>query len=394
LTPLSQTFFRNADKKRQKGFTVLNKSIGSLSKQHIQLASEVFSCTRFDPISGNWVLYSPNRTQRPSDYPRTDHSSSRKDSCPFCVGQESSTPPSIWVGKKTNTGFSYLHRHSDEPHINDEGWLVRVFANLFPAVSGTEPSRAIAHYPNTDLQISAVGSHEVIVDTRAHSNRMSDVTIDESQLVYRAIHHRLMTLGAERSIQYISVFKNSGGSAGASLEHSHWQLLGTNFVPSYVTQTLDRMQQYERHHGTCLVCSLTNTEVSQKKRIVLRSNLLTAYCPFASEFPMQVRITPNLHTPDFTSSTEKILDECAIFTRKLILILQDIYPDASYNLILSNLPPKTSSAFSAFHWTIDLYPRLSNFAGFEIATRNMINCVMPENAATFYRGGLKKLSTR
>ena len=64
---------------------------------------------------------------------------------------------------------------------------------------------------------------------------MSDVTIDESQLVYHAIHHRLMTLGAERSIQYISVFKNSGGSAGASLEHSHWQLLGTNFVPSYVT---------------------------------------------------------------------------------------------------------------------------------------------------------------
>ena len=109
--------------------------------------------------------------------------------------------------KKTNTGFSYLHRHSDEPHINDEGWLVRVFANLFPAVSGTEPSRAAAHYPNTDLQISAVGSHEVIVDTRAHS--IACLTSRLIQLVYRAIHHRLMTLGAERSIQYISVFKNS-----------------------------------------------------------------------------------------------------------------------------------------------------------------------------------------
>lgn len=340
---------------------------------------------RFDPLFGDWVIFAPARETRPDDYDRKNQSKPSPDACPFCVGQESKTPPSLWVGKASDSTLSSEQRETSEQMLCHENWRVRVFRNRYPAIAIEKKCVPEQNLLGTFSNATISGGHEVIVDTRSHTDRMCETSITESRLLIRAIRDRIIWWHRQKDIKYVSVFKNCGASAGASLHHSHCQLIATNHF-SKQTQTLfNRSRLFSNKTGHCLLCKQIDSELADLSRAIYQGKHLTAYCPYASRFPMQVRIAPRDHQAKFEESPSDTLDEVALVIRRSVLALQHSHPHIAYNLIFSNLPPKRKKHERSFHWSIDLCPRPSSIAGFEIATGNMINCVLPEKAAELYR---------
>lgn len=347
-----------------------------------------YSLSRFDPISGDWVLYAPVRHQRPTDYHQVDLGTDAKDNCPFCAGHESRTPPTVWIGKRKGSNELHTANVPLTSNVVDHDWLVRVFANRYPCIPTSDPYAHGQRQTNIKSDLKTFGGHEVFVDTRNHTNRMRETSVDETRLLFRAFRDRLFHWYHSPGIEYVSVFKNSGAAAGASLIHSHSQLIATNYVPSFIQQNLARMRLANDSNSLCVLCNLNREELSDGSRMVLNGDSLIAYCPYASQFPMQVRITPREHFSYFEKSTDETLDECAMLTRTLIIALQQIIPEAAYNLVISSLPLNQHQFEPSFHWTIDICPRITGHAGFEIATRNAINPMLPEDSAAIYRRNL------
>ncbi|HSG29036.1 MAG TPA: DUF4931 domain-containing protein, partial [Candidatus Krumholzibacterium sp.] len=174
---------------------------------------------RKDPVLGRWVVLSTERGRRPSDFgPKPDPAEEEGRLCPFCPGNEKMTPPEI------------LRLPTDGP------WSVRVVPNRFPALSASgEPDRrGIGIYD----QMNGIGAHEVIIETPDHRADLADLGTTGIAGVIQAVRRRVLDLAADDRIRYVLVFKNHGQSAGASLSHSHCQLIATPVVPVLVKEEL------------------------------------------------------------------------------------------------------------------------------------------------------------
>ncbi len=144
-----------------------------------------------------------------------------------------------------------------------------------------------------------------------------------------------------------------------------------------------------RHHtaksGCCLQCDLIRGELKSKRRIVAQTKSLVAYCPFASRLPMLLRITTKDHQAYFEELPPDVLEEVSWLTLRSVAWLERLHPGISYNYLIHTCPPATSGGADAFHWSLELFPRLTKIAGFEWSSQCMINPILPEIAAAKYR---------
>ena len=169
---------------------------------------------RKDPIVGRWVIISTDRAKRPTDFAR-EPIKIKGGFCPFCYGNESKTPPEILAYRPASNGASH---QKDGP-----GWTVRVVPNKFPAL-GIEGSLSKQAEGMFD-KMNGVGAHEVIIETPDHNMSLAQLPTKRIEDVLWAFRDRILDLKKDRRFKYILLFKNHGEAAGASLEHSHSQLI-------------------------------------------------------------------------------------------------------------------------------------------------------------------------
>tara|TARA_R110002049_G_scaffold50370_2_gene142980 strand:+ start:44509 stop:46044 length:1536 start_codon:yes stop_codon:yes gene_type:complete len=393
-------------------------------------ADATAATTRLDPISGEWTIYAPDRSDRPDEFRPVSSSPTTPVDCPFCQGNESETPEPVWVGRDLDLENLCDNARDYLADADAEDWSVRVVPNKFPAVAPPLPSSRAASNPYTDAQPNSAaiardgsatevresagcfqatdgvqtterglgtvdkglfqcrpsrGGHEVIIESPRHVQSLSDMDRSDACLVLLAYRDRIRFWRTQPGIQYISVFKNVGPRAGASLSHFHSQLIATNQMPSSVAANAQRMSRHQANTGCCLQCDLIRGELKQKTRIVAKTDSLIAYCPFASRLPMLVRISTIEHMDCFESLPMAVLDELSQLISRVTAWLNQIHPGVSYNYILHTRPPGLRGSADAQHWAFEIFPRLTQTAGFEWGSRAMINPVLPENAAAKYR---------
>ena len=324
---------------------------------------------RKDPLTDRWVIVAPVRGDRPEELLETPAINRNLAPCPFCAGNEDSTPdPTLVV-----------------PSHNDTEWSVRVVPNKYPAINAAN-SRWQSHHPNHPLfesqQIS--GGHEVIIESPLHLQSFSELQPDQAITVFQCYAERLRYWFAQKDIVYAIVFKNVGAAAGASLSHLHSQLMATCIEPNAIAMIGNRLATYRRQMGNCLLCDLIQEERTQSQRVVVASERLIAFCPFASYLPYLIRVAPLDHQDAFEEQGSSSLAEAGLLLRRLVKLLENIYRGAAYNFVLQTRPARSGGPAS-FHWWIDLFPRVSKLAGFEWGTGVMINPVAPEVAAAQLR---------
>lgn len=367
---------------------------------------------RHDWLTDRWVIMAPQRTARPVDFVRQPTRTIGREHCPFCFGHEVHTPVQI---------ACYVHGN---PPAGQPNWHVRVVPNKFPAVSGAVNCQAsnpecqdveIREFSHASQQPSWLGSssrlngasgaatelgteptsnlfkrrelsggHEVIIEGPQHAQSLSELDLPTMRLVFAAYRDRLRYWLAESDAEYAVLFKNVGQEAGASLVHSHSQLIATNILPTDVARSLQRMEQFWSQEGECLICRTLEDELQQQVRIVQETNDLVAFCPFASRMPSLVTITSKRHQSQFELLEDGALVQLSNLMHELIRRIEVCYPDAAYNFVI-HTAPRGYQGSPAIHWRIELFPRISTLAGFEWGSECFINPLLPETAARMLR---------
>ena len=333
---------------------------------------------RWDPLKEHWVIIATERGRRPRDFDM-ERILPKSDVCPFCYGFEGKTPPEI-----------FAIRSYGEP--NNPGWQVRVIPNKYPAlrVEGEVKSRGYGLYDVRD----GVGAHEVIVETPDHRKGMADFTGGEITSVLLAYRARLLDLRNDFRLRHLVIFKNHGAQAGATLSHSHSQLIAVPLSPPVAAKELHVCRKFYEAHERCIFCDLIEFELKEGVRIVNETAEFVVMTPYAASFPFELRLYPKHHAHDFALMNDRQLAELGAAMKDMLLRVRSVLKDPAYNFILHTSPPQQSrpgrpdywdSIAYDYHWHIELVPRLTQIAGFEWGTGFFINPTSPEDAAAFLR---------
>ena len=324
---------------------------------------------RKDPILGRWVIIATERAKRPRDF-RVEPEPAGSSFCPFCAGNEDKTPPEIIAYRDRGTA------------ANKPGWRVRVVPNKFPAlrVEGDLDKRADGLY---DI-MNGIGAHEVIIETPQHHVSITDVPEPQVREVLWAYRDRLVDLRRDRRMVYGMLFKNVGKLAGASLDHTHSQLIVTPTVPSTVRQEMDGAHTFWHYRGRCIFCDMISQELHTRSRMVLEGDHFVAFEPFASRFPFETWILPRSHESHFENLQMVGTEELAHDLLNVLKRIERALERPPYNYIV-HTAPFTEGPLEYYHWHIEVIPRLTRVAGFEWGTGFYINPVPPEQAAAFLR---------
>jgi UDPglucose--hexose-1-phosphate uridylyltransferase len=324
---------------------------------------------RKDPIVGRWVIISTDRARRPLPI-RIEMASDNDGPCPFCEGSERETPHEI---------LSY-REHTSVP--NDRGWRVRVVPNKFPAlqIEGDLQKRGEGIYD----KMNGIGAHEVIIECPHHESNMAYLSVENIREVLWVYHDRLVDLKKDPRLVYGMVFKNVGAAAGASIEHTHSQLIVTPIVPINVWEEMSGSLEFFNYRGRCIYCDMIHQELSNEKRIVVDSGNFVSFVPYASRFPFEMWILPKIHSSHYENIQKREVDELGTVLKTLLMKLDVGLDRPAYNFIIHTAPFDTQP-LPHYHWHMEIIPRLTRVAGFEWGTGFYINPVPPEQAAAFLR---------
>lgn len=273
-------------------------------------------------ITGEPIFFAPERAARPGAF-AGDREPER---CPFCAGHEEDTPAPVAV--------------------LGSPWRIRVVPNKYPPVPGAE---VIIEAPE----------HTVPFERIAHVDEVLAVTVDR----YRA----------HADAAYTSVFKNEGPDAGASIPHVHSQLMPLPFVPPRIAREAAAFARAAQ----CPLCTAIDSH--RRDGLVMRETDAFAWlAPSASWMAWQQWIVPKEHASGMSALDVPRIAELAQLLRAASGAMRAVSP--SFNWAFVNFPNG-----SAAHWYVDLFPRRTTIAGFELATGTFVEIVDPAGTARRFR---------
>ncbi len=243
--------------------------------------------------------------------------------------------------------------------------------------SSGDPLLATRRAGEPDLFSSrpALGAHEVLINAPHHVTAMS--ALDDAQFA-AAIATWRERMRAHADASYVQLIVNEGGGAGASLEHSHAQLYALPFVPAAVARERERAGAYsERTAGSGLLGDVLVEEVRRQERLVAIDDEAALICPWASRSPFELRVVPRREAGSFAD------DEAgaAMIATALRTLATRFGGAPELNLWVRTAPRGSEH----FHWHVDIAPRLTIKASFELGTGVDINIYPPEQAASDLR---------
>jgi UDPglucose--hexose-1-phosphate uridylyltransferase len=327
---------------------------------------------RIDPLTGLRVVLAPARADRPFSFESAAAHDSAREECPLCEGHESWTPPETYALRPGGG-------EADTP-----GWLVRAVPNKYPLLepggdsAPEDPLAGGRGEPELLVAGPASGHHEVIVHAPQHVASAGALPAGQFR---HAVEGWRQRAGAHAGAAYVHLMVNEGHAAGASLEHSHAQLYALDSVPAIVAREREHFTAYNtRTMGGCLLCDLLTEEVRRRERVIAVDDHAVLLAPFASRGPYELQLVPRRHERSFAETEPATLDLLLTGLQRLSERLGDPPP---LNLWVRTAPQGAEH----FHWHVDVVPRLTRLAGFELGTGQYVNIVPPERAAQELAGG-------
>jgi UDPglucose--hexose-1-phosphate uridylyltransferase len=316
------------------------------------------------------VIISTERAKRPSDFRVERASVVGGEWCPFCAGHEGLTPPEVLAYRQNGAS------------PNGPGWDLRVVPNKFPAlhVEGTLDRQGEGLFD----RMNGIGAHEVIIETPDHSKTLATMSEAEIERVLWAFRDRVLDLKQDRRFRYILLFKNHGAAAGATLEHTHSQLIALPIVPDYVREEIEGAHQHFRAKERCVFCDVIRQELSAGRRIIQENAEVVALAPYAPRFPFETWLLPRRHGARYEEASRQEYEGLARALKSLLQMMDRTLESPAYNLIIHSAPFSEDVA-EFYHWHVELIPKLSRTAGFEWGTGFYINPTSPEEAAEVLR---------
>lgn len=329
---------------------------------------------RKDPVTKQSVIISAERTGRPSDYVNINqrHIENSELSCPFCRGHEMKTPDSVYT--------VYAEQ--------EEIWQVRIVPNKYPIISETHENEL----PKENSLFSASSSkgfHDVIIEHPNHYFNFYHAEAEDFFYIFKAVIKRLKDLGKNKDMLYSLYFKNFGPEAGASLSHSHSQIITTPFIPMQMLDEINGSLEYYNEKNRCVYCDIIDEEKRLNDRVICENDNFIAVCPFASRSPYQIYIMPKQHSASIVNVSSMNILDFADILKNIFDRLYKVLGEVSFNYVLHTLLSALEVKFKySSHWFLDIMPKMSKLAGYELGSGLFINSITPEDAAEQLRNAL------
>jgi UDPglucose--hexose-1-phosphate uridylyltransferase len=332
---------------------------------------------RKDYLLNRWVVIAKERSRRPIDLAKPHPEATKSTACPLCVGNENMTPPATMFYQKDNSQI----KRGQDPLSGErpKNWLVRSIPNLYPAFTPPQQPQDTEEILKSENFGHAIGNHEVLVESTNHSDSPADTDVTQLELVIKAYIDRFMELSSKPYIKYVSIFRNFGIEAGASLSHAHSQIIATPILPRTIEEEQQANKTFQQEHGRCKYCDIIEGE-RKGPRLILENNDFIAFTPYAAINPMEFWILPKKHAANIQSLMDNEISSLALALKKSLKALKDLLNDPPYNYGIHQSVNEDS-----YHWHLEVYPKLSTWAGFEKSTGIYINTVLPEAAAESLR---------
>jgi len=303
---------------------------------------------RKDYIQDKYVIIAPQRNKRPHDV-----------EVPVCTVPQ----------KKNQSPFSADNLRKEKALLTigpEKSWRVKVLLNKYPAISINNPK--------------AYGQQEVVVETPDPRPETDDLPVSHIEDILRAYATRTKELAKNKKIEYILIFKNNGGSAGASLRHSHSQIFATNFIPPHIFDKSQKQQEYKIRTGHCVYCDVIKKE-SKSPRLVYKNKHIIAFTPYASMYNYEIWLMPLAHQDNITELTDQEMESLAKTLKHILKKIKQL--GLPYNYYFHQVINDNDQ-----HLYLKIVPRGSLWAGVEIGSGIIINPIDPDQAAAYYRQGL------
>lgn len=336
---------------------------------------------RKDYLLNRWVVIAKERKKRPTDFVKKT-SETKEGICPLCPSNEHMTPPAelVYLSSKGK-----IRKKRDQNGYRHKNWLVRIVPNLYPAF--TPPHKASGEIRESPVLKKAIGHHEVLIESPNHNEHPGVARVTQLVYVINAYLDRLAELSGKPYVNYVSIFRNHGREAGASLSHAHTQLIATPFVPTLVEQELEASKSFWTKNHECLLCDVLKMEIAGP-RFIWENDSFVVFTPWASVNPLEFWVLPKRHQSSMLRLSQEEVKDLAETMRVCLGGLKSLLNDPPYNFGFHTISVDDVDEYC--HWHLEVYPRLAIWAGFEKSTGMFINVISPEDAAQELRNAVNR----
>jgi UDPglucose--hexose-1-phosphate uridylyltransferase len=251
---------------------------------------------------------------------------------------------------------------------------VRCIPNLYPALSpgAIEVSSELDVFPG-------YGYHEVIVETPSHEKVISDLLDEDMSLLMKVYRDRVVHHESLDRIEYASLFKNWGEKAGASLAHTHSQLIALPMVPPVLVKEMKAIETFSK----CPYCDIIEKE-SKSERLLYQNEHFIVITPYCSKIPYEMWVLPKIHVHHISGFDEEQLNSLGKAIHSALSGLWDNIGEIPYNYMFYQLKDEPG-----YHFNLKIQPVTTKKAGFEKNTGVYINTMPPETAVKYLQGNFE-----
>lgn len=326
---------------------------------------------RSDPLTGDWTLVADDLPLVRRDFVLDGGGRPLDVPCPLCEGREAAAGHEILAV-----------RHGSAP--DGPGWQLRVVPNRVPALR-VEAGTADAH-DGLLTRRPGLGAHEVVIESPHHDRSWFAMTADELALVLGAWRGRMADLRHDSRLKAAVAFKNHGAEAGARLVHPHSQVMVLPLVPPALDREVVASRRHREATGRCRLCDLVAQERTSALRVVADHGACVTLAPYASRVPFETWIVPARHGARFDEAPDADVRALALALQHLLTRLAVELEAPAFNAVL-HTAPFDEPGDGAYHWHLEVLPRVLRRGGFEWGSGMALNPVAPEKAARVLRGG-------
>jgi len=298
---------------------------------------------RLNPLTGEWVLVSPHRANRPWQGMVEEPG---RQSCPQYDPDCYLCPGNLRAGGARNPQYS-----STFVFDND-------FAALLPDTPCEQSNRA-------DILIAAgaPGVCRVICFSPRHDLTLARMTTDEINTVVNVWAEQFQDLGSRDTINYVQIFENRGAMMGASNPHPHCQAWATMHLPNEPAREQQHLRAYAEHHSACLLCEYLSLEVTGQSRTVLENAEFVVVVPFWAVWPFETLVLSKSHLGDLPVLNSSQRRGLAEILQKLTAVYDGVF-DAPFPYTMGfHQRPTDGQAHDEWHLHAHFYPPLLRSAG-------------------------------
>jgi UDPglucose--hexose-1-phosphate uridylyltransferase len=334
---------------------------------------------RWNPLSREWVLVSPQRAARPwqgqTEAPAENAALCYDPSCYLCPGNARAggarNPPyqSTFV---FDNDFPALLPQEREGALDQDG--------LFVAESERGICRVLCFSPRHDLTISRMEAAEI-------------------EIVVKAWREEVRRLDSVPWVGYVQVFENRGALMGASNPHPHCQIWASEHIPNEIAKEQMGQREHSQRRGACLLCRYAQAERGGERMMCENASFL-ALTPFWAIWPFEILVIPARHFATFQQMSETEQRDLAAILQAITRRYDALF-SAPFPYSMGFHPAPSRSADASWHFHAHFLPPLLRSAttrkfmvGYELLA-NAQRDLTPEMAAerirragTLLEGGL------